>query len=109
MFEFWSEVSWVGTSVVTVDWVSLTTTCWPFSIKLLDKILFKVSWETFLTGLEAVLGILDALGTSDKEILTVLQYCKNSEAFPEDGDSVCGTEELVLVALESAASGLPMY
>ena len=74
----------------------------PFSIlskeiELWDKILFKVSWETFLKeGLEAFLWMLDALWASDKEFLTDLQYCKNSEASTEDADSVFGTEELGL-------------
>ena len=68
------------------------------------------SWETFLEeGLEAVLGMSNALRASDKEFLTYLQYCRNSEASPEVADSVFGTEELGLVTLEPATSGLPMY
>ena len=52
--------------------------------------------------MEAVLGMSDDLWVSDKEFLTVLQYLVKSEASTEDAQSVFGTEELVLVALESA-------
>ena len=47
----------------------------------------------------------DDLWVPERDFLTVLQYLLKSEASTEVAESVFGTEELVLVALESATSG----